>query len=398
MNLTALTCTVVVANDERQVTLKQHTTMQTLPVELLAEIFSELDLESLITVSSLSRRLRSVTSDPSLNPWRRPILHNLRHGIYEKCFYHLGSRSIVPRQNWIPILTFASPSFLLFESTLPNLKSSEWEESFRRRFLPGWVKWKENSWRVAFMKVLYRVWHRTRSACTSDESWTKYIVLNRNGSVNELEASSRTFNPLAVFNAIKTQNNLAHLPTQIRVVLELIDARIIVLGVLDRPRTSLTVNPNAQVFLRPPGARAARSGDMTEGGDVVSNRSDLPASRVAETTLRSKPVYDRIYHPMPSPLHYNYPMYTPGGGDRRWFVDIREILGEEAMQWVGGLMVTVQLRPHAQGLDTYDIQELAEGISHSHFASFTWQDFLAIAPWMEERITKFIHGQGLGSP
>ncbi|KAF8843087.1 hypothetical protein BDN67DRAFT_897816 [Paxillus ammoniavirescens] len=381
----------------------QRTTVQTLPVELLAEIFSELDLESLIKVSSLSRRLRAVTSDPSLNPWRRPILHNLRHGIYDKCFYHLGSRSIVPRQNWIEILTFASPSFLLFESTLPNLKSSEWEEAFRRRFLPSWVKWKENSWRVAFMKVLYRVWHRSRSACTSDESWTKYIVLNRSGSVNELEASSRNFNPLAVFNAIKFQNNLAHLPTQIRVVLELIDARIIVLGVLDKPRTSLTVNPNAQAFLRPPGARPARSGDTTNGADVVSNSSNLPASRVAailhtETTLRSNPIYDRLYHPMPSPLHYRYPMYTPGGGDRRWFVDIREILDEEAMQWVGGLMVTVQLRPHAQGLDIYDIQELVEGVGRSQFASFTWQDFLAIAPWMEKRITKFIHGQGLGSP
>jgi hypothetical protein len=74
----------------------------------------------------------------------------------------------------------------------------------------------------------------------------------------------------------------------------LIDARIIVLGVLDRPRTSLTVNPNAQVFLRPPGARPARSGDTTNGADVVSNRSNLPASRVAGKPLRCRQPYDEL--------------------------------------------------------------------------------------------------------
>lgn len=171
-------------------------TLQTLPVELLAEIFSELDLDSLITVSCLSRRLRAVTADASLNPWRRPILRNLHEPAYKKSLFHLSVRSIVPRQNWIEILTFASSSPLLFDSTLPNLKSSEWEECFRRRFLPGWTKWKkDNSWRETFMKLvffqamllspydslsrtLYRVWHRNRSSCTSDESWTRYVIIN----------------------------------------------------------------------------------------------------------------------------------------------------------------------------------------------------------------------------
>lgn len=32
----------------------------------------------------------------------------------------------------------------------------------------------------------------------------RYIVLNRNGSANELEASSRSFNPLAIFNDMKS--------------------------------------------------------------------------------------------------------------------------------------------------------------------------------------------------
>jgi len=44
--------------------------LESLPVELVADILSELDLASLITMSSLSRRLRSVASDvsePGLN-------------------------------------------------------------------------------------------------------------------------------------------------------------------------------------------------------------------------------------------------------------------------------------------------------------------------------------------
>lgn len=136
----------------------QSVTLQTLPVELLAEIFSQLDLDTLITVSCISRWLRAVTADVSLNPWRRPILRSLHRGIYDKSLSHLSVRSIVPRKNWIEILTFASSSFLLFNSTLPNLKSSEWEECFRRRFLPGWTKWKKDgSWRECFMRsVLFQ--------------------------------------------------------------------------------------------------------------------------------------------------------------------------------------------------------------------------------------------------
>jgi hypothetical protein len=69
------------------------------------------------------------------------------------------------------------------------------------------------------------------------QALARYIVINKNGSANELEGSSRNFNPLAVFNDMKyaeqcflsfiysfssndvhrLQNNLAHLETHIRV-------------------------------------------------------------------------------------------------------------------------------------------------------------------------------------
>lgn len=131
-------------------------TFESLPVELIAEVLGELDLESLIKLSHLSRRLHHIASDSSLNPWRRPILRNLRSAIYEDALKHLSVRSTVPRQNWIEILSLAHPSFILYEATLPNLKAVEWEECFNRRFLPGWRKWKKDgTWKELFLKSGY---------------------------------------------------------------------------------------------------------------------------------------------------------------------------------------------------------------------------------------------------
>ncbi|KAH7930666.1 hypothetical protein BV22DRAFT_1101626 [Leucogyrophana mollusca] len=353
------------------------TTFESLPVELIAEIMGELDIESLITVSYLSRRLNCIASDSSLNPWRRPILRNMYSDEYEKSLRHLSVRSTVPRQNWIEILSLAAPTFLLFETTLPNMKTSEWEECFRRRFLPSWTRWKKDSWREGFLKVLHRLWHRSHTSCTTDESWTKYVVLNRSGSANELEAASRSFSPLAIFNEMKLQSNLSHLETRIRLVVDFADVRVIALGVLNRPRTSLTVNRNARSLLHPPGIEAHEN--PREGSNA--------------------PAYDRLTHPLPSHSHRNYPFYTPGGGDKRWLGS--GSFEEEGLDWVGGLMLTAQLvGPHtrdspAGSLALQDI-DLVVGAGRGQFASFTWQDLLVIAPWMEERITKFIDGQGLG--
>ncbi|KAG6880155.1 hypothetical protein C0992_004607 [Termitomyces sp. T32_za158] len=50
---------------------------ESLPVDLIADILGELDIKSLVTASMVSKRLRDVVSDPSFNPWRRPILRLL---------------------------------------------------------------------------------------------------------------------------------------------------------------------------------------------------------------------------------------------------------------------------------------------------------------------------------
>lgn len=127
-----------------------------LPVELIAEVLGELDLQSLITTSCLSRRLRSVVSDSSLNPWRKPILQNLKNPPYEPCLKYLATRYTVPRQNGVEIVSLSKAEWLLFEATLPNLKESEWEECFNRRFLPGWRRWKSEgtTWRATFLRYV----------------------------------------------------------------------------------------------------------------------------------------------------------------------------------------------------------------------------------------------------
>jgi hypothetical protein len=209
--------------------------LQNLPVELITSILEELDLLSLITVANLSSRLRSVASDPYLNPWRKPIVRALLKEPCEEAaaelaaLQHLSERSIVPRQNWVEVLTFASPSFILLDATIPNMRQEDWELCFKRRFIPGWVKWKrDHSWREAYRRrvrrpcyrcgaklmlshrILTRVWHRSQTSCSSEEAWTKFITLNKNGSANELEVSSRNFNPLTIFNDMKCVTRLHH--------------------------------------------------------------------------------------------------------------------------------------------------------------------------------------------
>lgn len=222
--------------------MKNHASssaIESLPVELIADILGELDLESLIKISYLSRRLHDIASDCSLNPWRRPILRNLRSQKYEDALKNLSVRLTVPRQNWIEVLSLASPKFILYDATLPNLKSAEWEECFNRRFLPGWRKWrKDGSWKEAYLKS---VLHCTPLGCmdsdhipsgcciefpigatppaplmkhgpsqymqcytsVTETNIASYIVLNRNGTANEREITSRGMNPLVVFNEMK---------------------------------------------------------------------------------------------------------------------------------------------------------------------------------------------------
>lgn len=133
-----------------------------LPVELFASILSELDIVSLISASAVSSTFRSVVSSSLLNPWRQPIRRALLSTYpYDPAFATLGARLIVPRRNWIDILSLAKVDWLLFEAVLPNLREAEWEEAFKRRWLPSMRKWrKDGKWKQAFMKCV-----PAKSAC-----------------------------------------------------------------------------------------------------------------------------------------------------------------------------------------------------------------------------------------
>ncbi|KAI0375869.1 hypothetical protein BV20DRAFT_959912 [Pilatotrama ljubarskyi] len=380
--------------------------LDSLPVELVADILGELDLASLVTISYLSRRLRAIASEPALNPWRRPILRNLLSPKeeYEPALRHLSVRQTVPRQNWVEILALGKAEYLLFEMTLPNLKEAEWEECFRRRFLPGWIKWKkEGSWKAAFLKILHRLWHRSHSSCTADEAWTHYIVLNRNGSANLHDGSSRNYNPLTIFHEIKLQNNLAHLMTHARLVVEFRDVRIIALGVLTKPRSSFSVNHNARLFLHPPGVNKGEEDEPAPSGHI-SDGSDESFQSLPETPVPArnnygnpKDLYRELTRPLPSRSHARYPFYTPGGEDKRWLGT--DELEEGGRQWVGPMLITAQLigpqtkEPLGDGPPLQDL-DLLVGAGRSQYASLTWADLAAIAPWLE--FTQKITGPGLG--
>ena len=135
-------------------------TFDILPVELVVSVLEELDLQSLVTMSELSRRLREIISDPFLNPWRQPIARILADDTCsgEPLLRHITERSTVPRQNAIDILILAPPAFILFDFTIPNLKQADWEMIFRKRFLPGWDKWKRDlSWREVYKRSVSNV-------------------------------------------------------------------------------------------------------------------------------------------------------------------------------------------------------------------------------------------------
>lgn len=104
-------------------------------------------------------------------------------------------------------------------------------------------------------------------------------------------------------------------------------------------------------------------------------------------------------------MHVNYPLYTPGGADRRWLGT--GPLEEHGRHWVGPVLITAQLMSATpspvpieneleHGLLLQDIG-LVAGPGKNHYAAFTWEDFDAIAPWMADYTTRRIDGAGLGN-
>ncbi|KAF8737945.1 hypothetical protein AX14_012124 [Amanita brunnescens Koide BX004] len=314
--------------------------------------------------------MRAIAADEALNPWRRPVQRALRAGAHE-ALRHLNGCSIVPRQNWIEILAFAPTSVVLFDTCVPRLAAADWADAFARRFLPACRRWKRDaSWKEAYL----RFWHRALSSCSADEAWTRYIVLNRNSSACELQATSRNFNPFLIFNEIKQQANFTHLETRVRVVLELTDVRILAFGTLSK-KSPLSHNPIAHALLHPPGIE--KDSNPIPTPYLVHDHGVYPMKPQPVNHADYNYTYTRLRYPTPNWKYANYPFYTPGGSDRRW--NGSGEAEEGGLQWVGGMIIVTQFLSPSQ-----------------QYASFSWADLWAIAPWLEDRITKRIDGPGIG--
>lgn len=194
-------------------------TLETLPVELITGILEHLDIAALRACSEVCPYLRDAVS----NSWRHPIIRALlRHDL--EPLKNLGELGSVPRHIWIDILCYASPDFLLFQATLPNIFEDDYQRAFFRRFPPSWSKIRKNgSWRSAFhkylsflwslvelfvtkriLRMLYSVHHRLSTNCTTTEAWSNYIIIHRTGVANSTTSLSRTLDPLTLFNGLKS--------------------------------------------------------------------------------------------------------------------------------------------------------------------------------------------------
>lgn len=174
----------------------------------------------------------------------------------------------VPRRLFIDVLVRASPEWILDCFEVPRLSDREWKEVFERRFLRGWQRLRrdDETWRGLFMRLLRRLIHR-HLGCTHEEAWTRFITLHRNGSVSMNRIYSRTFDPLEIFRELKQQNDLAAQPTQIRLVCQLQDVRILAFGVLHNPQ-SFHVNSNAHALLHPPLTRSPTIEGAVDDGEA----------------------------------------------------------------------------------------------------------------------------------
>jgi hypothetical protein len=155
--------------------------------------------------------------------------------------------------------------------------------------------------------------------------------------------------------------------------------------------------------------------------DTDENLPESPVSLHSPILPVKRPIdaYEPLLYPIPARSHSNYPFYTPGGGDTRYFPTQSSVVddedgdaAEDGMKWVGPMMIITQLltstthEPSSPVVATatpptrFRDLDLVSGPGRNHYASFTWDDlFEAVAPWLEERVPdeRRIDGEGLGN-
>ncbi|RXK36581.1 hypothetical protein M231_06122 [Tremella mesenterica] len=256
-----------------------------LPGDILSQISSYLPLPELFAFLSLHPRLLTLCKT-HLTPLPQAIRQVVNEGSpYPPILAALPSlRLFLPDDGgrmFIDVLVKCPPRWILERFEMGRWRDTIWKESFERRFLPSWKRYKkeEDTWRAIFLRTLRNLEHRN-TGCSHEERWTHWITLHRQGFASINRHDSRTFNPQNVHNELKSQNNLATQPTEVRVVLHLQDVRIIALGVLwDKP--SLFVNKNAHLLLHPPLLRHQKedwTSSISRSGQSTQPESTPPGS------------------------------------------------------------------------------------------------------------------------
>lgn len=147
------------------------------------------------------------------------------------------------------------------------------------------------------------------------------------------------------------------------------DVRILAFGILHRPRGHFSINENARALLHPPGVLApdfVHDPDATPESRRLSTETaatiesvnapsfNLNPGTYLAVKLRGRQVdtmlcrryvddFTQLTHPLPALSHANYPLYTPGGQDRRW-TGPHDV--ERGRHWVGGMMCVLSLTYH----------------------------------------------------
>ncbi|QRV78576.1 F-box-like protein [Ceratobasidium sp. AG-Ba] len=128
----------------------------------------------------------------------------------------------------------------------------------------------------------------------------------------------------------------------------------------------------------------------TPNTSMPHNSTPNPATSPDVSTRRPRsntlPV---LQHPEPSGGHALYPNYTPGGTDSRWHVE--DGIEEGGLVWVGPVLILAQLIPHGTA-NASTVQNVGDVFSQGHHVSFRWDDLIAIAPWMEDRLIRRDNG------
>ncbi|KAF8714560.1 Sucrase/ferredoxin-like, partial [Rhizoctonia solani] len=157
------------------------------------------------------------------------------------------------------------------------------------------------------------------------------------------------------------------------------------------PGTSICVSwPLGDHFISDPSDHSRVTAPTTHNAstplDSTLNQATSMSSRASVNSL------PRLQHPEPSENYSQYPNYTPGEDDTRW--RIQDGLEEGGLLWVGPIMITAQLVPH--NIKHISTPLTAEEVySEGRHVSFRWDDLIAIAPWMEERLTRHVRVVGL---